>query len=326
MPDSAPEQHLPQRPVITLLSEPQVFMGHRDGLYALCAVPGTTTFFSAGADGLVVLWNWQTGDDGHPILRLDAPVYSLWHGEIAQRPVLVVGQNDGGLRYLDLETRTEIKAVQVHRSAVFALASDPATGLLWSAGGDGSLCSWHLNGQTLHCHTQHPLSTAAIRKVAVFGAWLAAVGSDGQLRILETATGRVLAQAAAHTPSVFSVCAQHSPDDGWVLHTAGRDAGLKRWHWQPEPQTLACTHSVAAHHFAINHVLHHAETGTLVTVSKDKTIKLWNPRTLQLWKVLDARRTACHTASINYAQSLGAAGMITCSDDRTIRRFAWHLA
>jgi WD40 repeat protein len=323
MPDST--HGLPQRPAVTLL-ETQVFTGHRDGLYALCAIPNTTLFFSAGADGLLVQWDWQAGDDGHPLLRLGTPIYSLWYGEVAGQPVLVLGQNDGGLRYLNLKTQTEIKAVQVHRSAVFALCAAPATGLLWSAGGDGTLCSWQLDDHTLHCQTQHPLSSAAIRKVAVFGAWLAAVGSDGQLRILETATGRVLAQAAAHDPSVFSVCALPLPENTWVLYTVGRDARLKRWEWQPSPQALTCTHEVVAHHFAINHVLHHAETQTLVTVSKDKTIKLWCPHTLRLWKVLDAARAQGHTASVNFAHSLGLAGILTCGDDRTIRRFAWQLA
>jgi WD40 repeat protein len=75
---------------------------------------------------------------------------------------------------------------------------------------------------------------------------------------------------------------------------------------------------------ALNHLSFSPDGQWLASASMDKTLKIWNAQTLKLLKVVDYRRHAAHTSSVNRALWLhDSEGIITCSDDRQV--LGWHL-
>lgn len=137
--------------------------------------------------------------------------------------------------------------------------------------------------------------------------------SDNTVRIFDLETYDLKRVIQAHTNSVFTVA--YSPDFRQLI-TGGRDAHLKAWDVEHDYTLL---HDVPAHLFTINHIVFSPDGQLLATASMDKAIKIWEADTLQLLKVVDRARHAGHGTSVNrllwtnYEQKL-----LSASDDRTI--------
>ncbi|GAB4036081.1 WD40 repeat domain-containing protein [Spirosoma gilvum] len=146
-----------------------------------------------------------------------------------------------------------------------------------------------------------------------------AVGySDNSVRIFDLETYQLKRTMAAHTNSVFTVT--YSPDFRYLL-TAGRDAHLKVWDVEKE---YALHHDIVAHMFAINHMLFSPDGRYLATASMDKSIKIWDGETYRLLKVVDRARHAGHGTSVNKLLWANSKQLMSASDDRTIS--VWKLS
>ena len=60
----------------------------------------------------------------------------------------------------------------------------------------------------------------------------------------------------------------------------------------------------------------------LATVSRDKSIKIWNKKALQVMEKVDAFKQG-HHHSVNHLVRLSDNRFATCSDDKTIRIFSY---
>ncbi len=141
-----------------------------------------------------------------------------------------------------------------------------------------------------------------------------AVGcSDHSISIFELGTLRLKKRFAAHNNSVFTL--QYAPD-GHYLVSSGRDAHLKAWDIAAD---YALTHDIPAHMFAINSLAYSPDGTLLATASMDKSIKIWRADTFKLLKVVDRARHAGHGTSVNKVLWLAPSNLlVSASDDRTV--------
>lgn len=243
-------------------------------------------------------------------------------------------------------------------SSVYALAHDPATGLLWVgqnyegiqlidpvqknvvasmkissaaifdikiwrdkafvALGDGVLVVIDIPSFAIQKHLK--ASPKSVRTLAIHPneAELAAGYSDHSVGIFDLNTFVLKKRIPAHTNSVFTVA--YSPD-GKYLITGGRDAHLKVWDATADYAPL---HDIPAHLFAINHLAFRVDGAFLATASMDKSIKIWQVDTFKLVKVVDRARHAGHGTSINKVLWLAESNLlVSASDDRTVS--VWEL-
>lgn len=286
--------------------------GHKDCLYTL--EPYTDTkFFSAGGDGMVVLWDLQEPETGQMIVKVPSSVYALSYE--AEKKLLVVGQNFSGIHLVDVEEKKEVGSLKLTDAAIFDIQVTREA--IYVATGTGELfrVSWDLQVVASAKLSEQSARTLAIRP----GGEEIAVGfSDNHIRILDSADLSVKKDFQAHDISVFSLCYHpHMP----IMLSGSRDARIKFWDVDHDYKLVE---EIIGHMYAINHVDFSPDGQHFVTCSMDKSIKVWDARAFKLLKVIDKARHAGHATSVNKLCWMSYNNwLVSCSDDRTIS--IWEL-
>lgn len=157
-----------------------------------------------------------------------------------------------------------------HTHGVDALAFSPASGLLATAGVDGTVRLWDLAGTP----AARPLSghEGPVRAIAFSpdGRRIASGGADGTVRLWDpvaaSPTGRPL---TGHTGPVG--CVAFSPD-GQLVASTGDDATVRFWSpaaGRPLGEPLT------GHHGPVTGVSFAPNGGLLSTTGTDRTVRLW---------------------------------------------------
>lgn len=282
--------------------------GHADSLYALAPAAAPDCFYSAGNDGLVVLWDKNKPEQGQLIARVSGTVYALC--PLLKEQALVVGQNNQGVYRIQTDTRRVSASAAVTSAAIFDIASQ--NNWLYVAAGSGELIvltadclqtigKWQICDKSLRCLALH----ASLPHLAI-GT------SDHHIYIIDHRTMQPIAKLAGHTNSVFSLT--YSPCGRYLL-SGSRDAHLRIW---DTAAGYALQQSIVAHMYTINHIAYSPNGKWFITCSKDKSIKLWEAATFTLRKVIDRARHAGHGTSVNKLLWLNNNQFVAASDDRTL--------
>jgi WD40 repeat protein len=287
--------------------------GHKDCIYTLATFDNPSQFFSASGDGMIVIWDLATEQDGQLIAKLPNSVYALSFNPDLHR--LVAGQNYEGIHFLDVENKKETGSLQLTKAAIFDIQSFGE--YLFVGTGEGTLLK--VDGKKLSVAASAKASDRSLRCIAIdeTRGEIAAGYSDHKIRVFDMELNLKLT-LDAHDNSVFSL--RYSPD-GKHLVSGSRDARLKFW---DVDGGYGKTGEIVAHMYAINHIDYSPDKKHFVTCSLDKTIKVWDASELKLLKVIDRARHGGHLTSVNkvlwtsYQDKL-----LSASDDRTIS--VWHM-
>jgi WD40 repeat protein len=287
----------------------QTLTGHRDGVYTVVAGEKPSHFFSGAGDGMVVLWDLASSQEGARIAQLPNSVYSLLY--VPHMGVLVAGHNYDGIHLLDWKERKELSSLKTTTAAIFdlqVLGDD-----LFIASGDGALTVVNLNGLTIRSSQVFSQKSARTIAISQLSGEVAVGYSDNFIRVFDLDGYGLKKEWQAHTNSVFTL--RYSPD-GRFLFSGSRDARLKAWD-QASDYRLAS--EIVAHMYAINSLSFSPDGKHFVTCSLDKSIKLWDADQLKLLKVIDKARHAGHGTSVNKLLWTAYDGqVVSASDDRTI--------
>jgi WD repeat-containing protein 61 len=289
------------------------FTGHSGNIYALAVGEVSGNIYSGATDGMVIEWNLGEPHKGRLVARVSEPVFSLWLDEETQ--YLWIGVASGNLHVIDLGQKKELKMFALHTKGVFDIK--PLGDLVWAAGGDGKLSSFHRFGLTQA--GMKTISEKSLRVMAVHPneAYVAFGSSDcsiykvsGELEILEQ-------KEMAHQNSVFSL---DFARQGEVLLSGGRDAMLNIWKVEGG---LSLAQSIPAHNLHVHCIAVNQENGLFITSSMDKTIKIWDSHSFELLRVMDKMRHQAHVNSINKIKWLDAQKFVSVSDDKSV--MVWEL-
>jgi WD40 repeat protein len=226
--------------------------------------------------------------------------------------ILVVGDLDGGVRWIDLNHPEKTKNILHHRKGTYGIINIENN--IFTIGGDGVLTRWnkHLQRAEESIH----ISKQALRSIdyCPLKNEIAVGSSDGNVYLFDSALNNQGKTWQAHTNSVF--CVRYSPHkDARYLLTGGRDAMLNIW--QPSEKGYNLISSQAAHLSTINDLVFNSSGQYFATASRDKTIKIWETNTWKLLKVINNTRNGGHLNSVNRLLWLEDV-LISVSDDRSI--------
>jgi len=279
---------------------------HSAALYALAPGRERDTLFSAGADKVVAEWNLNNLETNAFAIRTEHTVYSLLRHE----RTLFIGTISGGIHQIDLDERTELRHLKLHEAGIFFLHKSDTH--LYAAGGDGRLSVWSLDSLDLLWNLQ--LTESKIRRVALDQSadLLAVACGDGFMSVLETSGHREISRWKAHDESANTAC--FLPDGNLI--TGGKDAYLRIWNRQ---DGWSLIREIPAHNFALYETLLSPNGKWLVTVSRDKTVKVWDANDINQPVRIDRKTYGGHLNSVNAACWLEDENLLaTCGDDRAV--------
>ena len=273
--------------------------------------PGTKKghLLSGAGDGIVAQWNLET-EEATGLARFEKPVFCL--ANVPDRQLLVAGTQDGGLHFIDLQSKTPVKSIQAHQKSVFDCCVDSAGKYLFASAADGTVSSWDLS--SLEQKGLKKISDQSIRTITFSPdqRYLVAGASDNSIRILSKDL-QELKKWKAHNLSVFRL----KFDRDNRLISVGRDAQINLWDYGNDMQHL---HHIPAHMYSINDLVVHPEKPYCFTGSMDKSIKIWDLRTMELMKVIDYDRHGAHRYGVNRLLWLEDS-LFSCGDDKLVMRW-----
>ena len=203
---------------------PLTFRGHSGPVHAAAFSPDGVRLASASADGIIKVWNVETGavvwTASSQGVAVQALAYSPDGGKLA------AASRDNSIKLLNAVTGLEIHSLRGHSMPVKGIAYSPDGSRLASASLDQTVKIWDPETgrevMTLRGHS------AGINAPAFSpdGALLASASDDKCAKVWEVRTGKEMLHLQGHVGAVKSV--SFSPD-GTQLATASADRIIKLW-------------------------------------------------------------------------------------------------
>lgn len=290
------------------------FTGHKDSVFTLSKSNNEHTFYSTGAEGLVVEWDLNHPDIGKPIVQLPNSIYCLFLDSTNNN--LIIGNNTQGIHTIDLDRNLESANIKLSKSSFFDIKTYKNNIFI----GDSEGIIHVIEKDTFKQKKHIKASEKSVRRLAlnVDTQELAAAYSDHTVKIFDINSFELKRVLLGHNNSVFTL---KYINKGKTLVSGSRDAHLITWDVQ---ENYKLQKNIAAHNFAINDIIEIEDKNLLVTCSMDKSIKIWESDSLKLLKVIDKARFAGHGTSINRLLWMeNKKILLSASDDRTISM--WNL-
>lgn len=279
--------------------------GHSGAIYT-CVCEGNLIYTGSG-DNHVARWNSDLGTQDKFAIQFEESVYSLCFLDNRR---IVVGLANGHIHIFDLEENKEIKFFTQHTKAVFSIAFNPLKQQFYVADADGNLSIW--NSESLSLLVYLPLDAGKVRDFAVndSGEKFALACQDGTIRVFESNFFNEIQTLVAHKNGATALL--FHPTQSNQLISGGKDALLKLW----DLTTEKCLMEIPAHNFAIYSIQALNDGKTIVTASRDKTIKVWS-NDLAFQQRLDFKEGG-HRHSVNKIRVMDENRFVSVSDDKKI--------
>jgi WD repeat-containing protein 61 len=286
---------------------------HQAAVYALEQGPTSETFFSAGSDRKVILWNIET-DEHKVVAQIPAMIVSLCY--LPKQNYLLVGQTGGGIHVLDLSEKKEIKLLSAHKAYIFDIKYNKDTNQFYVASGDGSISIWNAeNFELLH---QVKLTEEKIRQLTFSTERneLAAGCGDGNVVLLNLSDYKIkqtLENESGVNSLLYINFNQH-------LLVGLKEAHLVEW----DLMMYQKVNKFPAHNWAVYSLMQQQNSPYIISASRDKTIKVWDAATLKPLQRIQRPTSNGHTHSVNALLPLAESNyVISTGDDRRVK--VWQL-
>ncbi len=245
---------------------------------------GDARVIGGGKDGLIEIWDRQTGKMVRTLAGHTDTVRSLAIAESGQR--LVSGSGDG-IKVWQPETGELIYSIPTGqnggptfmRSPVWSVAISPDEKTFVSSDYDGYIAVWDLASGEMR-YDIHTDSTVWSVAIAPDGQSFVSGSTDGIVRQWDLQSGQLLQTFTGHRDAVRAVAIA---PDGKTLASGSWDGSIKLWDLATgELQTTLNGHDGRVVSIAIS-----PDGNTLASGSTDNTLKLWDLPSGTLTKNLD---------------------------------------
>ncbi|MCE3294868.1 MAG: hypothetical protein K0R65_582 [Crocinitomicaceae bacterium] len=283
---------------------------------AVYTVDGHGHFVYTGSgDQFVAKWNLETGLQEKFSIRAEKSVYKILLIEEGQK--LVIGTSAGALHIIDLAARKEIKHFVQHTQAIFSMCENRIKKHLYSGDASGNLAVWNTGNWELILFL--PLECGKIRSVTCdeSGNQLFLACQSGEIKIFDTATFNETASFFAHEngTNTFHLW----PGLPSTLLSAGKDGYIRAWNLESFEKII----EIPAHNFGIYQLAFLNDGQNFVSVSRDKSIKLWDSSNFKVLQKIE-RKHGGHSHAVNAIYKKSENEFVTVGDDKRI--IHWELS
>lgn len=285
--------------------------GHNDCIYALTEGPDPRFFYTGSGDGMVVEWDLDNPRDGKLMAKVGHSVYAL---EIdKERNLLFIGHNFEGIHVIDLENSKELWSLKMTDQSIFDIKA--IGNELYVGTGDGIIHIIDIEQRAVKKHIKISKKSVRVLAIDPSRRQLAAGLSDHSIKIINLADHSPLHSLDAHNNSVFGLAyAPNKPllvsggrdaymniwdtekyylqesivahmfainyisfrEDGKYYVTCSMDKSIKVWDAETHRLLKVIDKArYAGHGTSINKVLWSTYNQSIVSISDDRTISIW---------------------------------------------------
>ncbi len=195
-----------------------------------------------------------------------------------------------------------------HHGEIFALAFDPNTQLLASAGGDQEIRLWQTKTGRLHSILKGHSGTIRALAFSPQGRYLASGASDKTTRVWDLQTGKEVASFSSLFGNIRTV--RFSPD-GNILASAGDGGSLRLVDWKAKKELKAMKSGFGI----VFSVAFSPDGHLLATGNSDSLVHIWDKISGTQLKTFSGHRQAVHDIAFSPDGSILAGA----SSDGTVR-------
>lgn len=284
------------------------FVGHQNPIFAVSRGLDASTIFTGGNDKGVVEWDMHEGKFKRILCAVPASVYVLHLLE--EEGVLIIGLRNGEVWFVDIARQELIHKTQTEKGAVFAVSVLPEKREIIATGEEGVAYVWSLDDYALLYRFSVADTTVRVIEPYPNTNQIAFGDKNGVIHLYDTADFRPITNQQVHSLPVTALAATDIS-----LLTGGRDAKLVRL----AQHDLSVIEAITPHMFTVYAILPHPSLPIIATVSRDKSIKIWNASSLALLKNISIERGYdAHRLSINTATWVGNQ-LVTAGDDKLVK-------
>jgi len=245
----------------------RVLRGHRRSVHAIAASPDGQLLVSAGNENRLLLWNPATGKQLGSLSGHAYEAYVLAFSPDGRQ--LASAGRERTILLWDLALRRVIRKLEGHEDTILALAFSPDGRWLLSGGKDGQLKRWNLETgnefATIPAHRGRQITAISI---SPNGKWIATAGGDDMVR-LWVAESEAFKRSMPDSSGFMSTLL-FTPDSRQLI-AGGTSWAVRIW----DVAGGGVDHELNGHKNDIQTVALHAESRTIASASRDRTIRLW---------------------------------------------------
>lgn len=283
--------------------------GHQSGIYALMQGDEIDELISCGGDGMVIAWKISENSISRILTGLKEVIFSMI--KTPDKGVYLFGTMNGSIYRFDRSTQDIKKLSNAHNNGVFDMLflND---NLLASIGADGMLRTWDY--PTFNPVHEVYVSDKKLRSIDLNKelAHIAIGAIDGTVSIFDVKNLKRLMRFKAHDRGVYLT--RFHPHRKMLI-TGCIDGTLNFW---KTDQDYKHVYQRPVHSSTIYGFDYHKMEDMYVTVSKDKSIKIWDPA-FDIPQTINKFTGEGHVHSVNSVCWLHNGVLATAGDDKVIK-------
>jgi hypothetical protein len=280
---------------------------HSGSLYALAYWKSKKLLLTGGADKIVASWDLTSFENTPFSIKTNSAILSLYI--TPDEKYLFIGLFNGNFHVIDLQTRNEIKFIPFHKTGLFAISYSEQNNKLILGSGDGTYSIWNTHDFSLL--DKGKLAFGKIRAIeqqegkAILGT------SEGNIVEINLQTFEVVNRFQLPNNSIFSFLF-YPQKKVWLVAT--KSAFIHAVNLEQQKEIF----SFPAHNWPV-YKMEWIGDEYIASCSRDKTIKIWNAKNLEIHQRLEFNPHKSHTHSINNLQYIPSSkNLISIGDDKSI--------
>jgi len=251
--------------------------------------PDGKRLLTASLDKTMKLWNLQSKLGFSPIGKS-----------------FVTAGADGKILFWNLDQADPASELSGHQGKVNAIAFSKDGTTLVSGGSDGKWILWDVNSKKMIFQRQEHEDQVTTVAIAPDGELLATGSADRTFKIWRTTDATLVGSTSAHEKNLTDIVFHpHKP----LLATSGQEGLVKIWDLA-NPQRPSLSHVIVGHSDIVHQIFFDGNGEQLVSVSQDKTVRLWDVASGSPLRIIKNSKTALVAASVEAEKNLLAVGEI----------------